>query len=85
MFSHIVLGANDTEASKKFYDAILNCLGYEAGNQLESGRTLYNYGKGVFLHLPNHWMGPLQIVVMEVQLVLVPRALLLLTRGMQQV
>ena len=48
MFSHIVLGANDTEASKKFYDAILNCLGYEAGNQLESGRTLYNYGKGVF-------------------------------------
>ena len=48
MFSHIVLGANDTEASKKFYDAILSCLGYEAGNQLESGRTLYNYGKGVF-------------------------------------
>ncbi|MBM89382.1 MAG: glyoxalase [Gammaproteobacteria bacterium] len=48
MFSHIVLGANDTDASKKFYDATLSCLGYETGTQLESGRTLYNYGKGVF-------------------------------------
>lgn len=48
MFSHIVLGVNDIDASKQFYDATLNCLGYKMGTQLESGRTLYNYGKGVF-------------------------------------
>ena len=48
MFSHIVVGSNDTEASKRFYDATLRCLGYGEGHQMESGRTLYNYGKGVF-------------------------------------
>lgn len=31
MFSHIMLGSNDLEASKKFYDAILGTLGYEPG------------------------------------------------------
>ena len=46
MFSHIVVGSNDTEASKRFYDATLRCLGYGEGHQMESGRTLYNYGKG---------------------------------------
>ncbi|MEC8489702.1 MAG: VOC family protein, partial [Pseudomonadota bacterium] len=28
MFSHVMIGANDLEASKKFYDAILGVLGY---------------------------------------------------------
>ena len=31
MFSHIMLGANSIEESKKFYDAILGELGYKAG------------------------------------------------------
>ena len=31
MFSHVMLGANDLEASKKFYDAVLGVLGYEPG------------------------------------------------------
>ena len=28
MFSHIMVGANDMEASKKFYDAALGAIGY---------------------------------------------------------
>ena len=31
MFSHIMLGANDLEASKEFYDAVLGKLGAEPG------------------------------------------------------
>jgi catechol 2,3-dioxygenase-like lactoylglutathione lyase family enzyme len=48
MFSHITLGANDLSKSKIFYDAILGCLGHEAGIQPDSSRCLYNYGKGSF-------------------------------------
>ncbi|HKI74585.1 MAG TPA: VOC family protein, partial [Pseudomonadales bacterium] len=28
MFSHIMIGANDVEASKRFYDAVLGALGH---------------------------------------------------------
>ena len=31
MFSHVMLGANDIEASKKFYDAALGELGIQPG------------------------------------------------------
>ena len=31
MFSHIMVGANDIEASKAFYDATLGALGYGPG------------------------------------------------------
>jgi len=31
MFSHIMVGANDIEASKAFYDATLGALGHGAG------------------------------------------------------
>ena len=31
MFSHIMVGANDIEASKKFYDEVLGVLGCEPG------------------------------------------------------
>ena len=31
MFSHIMVGANDLEASKKFYDAVLGKLGAKPG------------------------------------------------------
>ena len=35
MFSHITLGANDVEASRKFYDAALGALGHQPGNPSE--------------------------------------------------
>ncbi|MEN9720115.1 MAG: hypothetical protein RIT13_820 [Pseudomonadota bacterium] len=31
MFSHVMLGVNDLEVSKKFYDALLGTLGYGPG------------------------------------------------------
>ena len=31
MFSHVMLGVNDLEVSKKFYDALLGTLGISPG------------------------------------------------------
>ena len=31
MFSHVTVGANDVEASHKFYDAVLGALGHKPG------------------------------------------------------
>ncbi len=31
MFSHVMVGVNDLEASKKFYDAVLSTLGVGPG------------------------------------------------------
>ena len=52
MFSHVMVGSNDIERSKRFYDATLGCLG--AGKPLrhrESGghkRLFYRHGGGTF-------------------------------------
>jgi catechol 2,3-dioxygenase-like lactoylglutathione lyase family enzyme len=48
MFSHVMIGANDIQASKKFYDAILATLGYQSGVIDEKGRCFYMSDKGVF-------------------------------------
>ena len=41
MFSHIMIGANDVQESKVFYDAILATMGYEPGVIEEKGRCFY--------------------------------------------
>ena len=48
MFSHVMLGANDLDESKKFYDAILATLGHEPGVADEKGRYFYYTRSGVF-------------------------------------
>lgn len=48
MFSHIMVGANDIEASKKFYDATLGALGYPPGNQDDKGRVFWMTPTGIF-------------------------------------
>lgn len=48
MFSHVMLGANDIEASKKFYDAILGALGCKPGVIDDKGRCFYFTKTGVF-------------------------------------
>jgi len=48
MYSHIMVGANDVQESKKFYDAILATMGYEPGVFDEKGRVFYFDKKGVF-------------------------------------
>ncbi|MFC3711709.1 VOC family protein [Sphingoaurantiacus capsulatus] len=47
MFSHIMLGADDTAASKKFYDATLGALGIAPGNVDDKGRVFYMTPTGV--------------------------------------
>lgn len=48
MFSHIMVGANDIEASKKFYDAALGALGVAPGMTDDKGRVFYRTSTGVF-------------------------------------
>lgn len=47
MFSHIMLGANDIEASKKFYNAILGVLGQGEAVQDPKGRYFWVTEKGI--------------------------------------
>jgi len=46
MFSHIVLGANDIDASRRFYDAALGALGIPPGAVDEWGRVVYLHQGG---------------------------------------
>lgn len=48
MFSHIMVGANDIDASRKFYDAVLGTLGLPAAITDEKGRLFYLSPNGVF-------------------------------------
>jgi catechol 2,3-dioxygenase-like lactoylglutathione lyase family enzyme len=49
MFSHIVLGADDVPAAKKFYDAVLGALGHGPGNDAGNGRIVYATPAGMLL------------------------------------
>lgn len=48
MFSHIMLGSNDLERSKKFYDAVLGTLGAGPGFQDDKGRVFWMTPAGIF-------------------------------------
>lgn len=48
MFSHIMIGANDMEKSKAFYDATLGALGHEPGVMDDKGRCFYFTPTGIF-------------------------------------
>ena len=47
MFSHVMLGVSDIEASKKFYDAVLGTIGVGPGVE-NKGRYFYISPGGVF-------------------------------------
>ena len=47
MFSHVMLGAQDLEASKKFYDAVLGTLGIAPGVD-NPNRFFYRSATGTF-------------------------------------
>lgn len=50
MFSHIVLGADDIQAAKKFYDAALAPLGHGPGAELPPGdRIIYQGEAGILM------------------------------------
>jgi catechol 2,3-dioxygenase-like lactoylglutathione lyase family enzyme len=48
MYSHIMVGADDVAASKKFYDATLGALGHPAGSMDDKGRVFYMTPTGIF-------------------------------------
>jgi len=48
MFSHVMVGADDIEASKKFYDSVLGSLGVSPGETDPHGRVWYSGTNGLF-------------------------------------
>lgn len=48
MFSHIMVGADDVDVSKKFYDAVLGAIGVPEGKIDPKGRVFYRTSSGVF-------------------------------------
>ncbi|WP_294391958.1 VOC family protein [uncultured Sphingomonas sp.] len=49
MFSHIVVGADDVDTSRTFYDAALGALGIAAGEVDERKRAVYVHAGGRLL------------------------------------
>ena len=49
MFSHIMVGSNNIERSKKFYDALLGALGAKPAITDDKGRLIYMHNNGLFL------------------------------------
>ena len=48
MFSHVMVGSNDIEHSKTFYDALLGTLGVPPGFVDDKGRVFYRTKTGTF-------------------------------------
>lgn len=49
MFSHIMVGADDIDAAKKFYDACFIALGGRAGSVDPKGRVMYMKDGSIFI------------------------------------
>ena len=49
MFSHIVVGSNDIDRSKSFYDAIFGAIGGTPGIRDAKGRLIYMHNGGTLL------------------------------------
>ena len=49
MFSHVMVGADDTAAAKTFYDATLGVLGVAPGFADDKGRAVYMTPTGIFI------------------------------------
>ena len=52
MFSHIMVGANDTAASKAFYDATFAAMGIGPGHADDKGRVFWMTPTGIFAITP---------------------------------
>ena len=49
MFSHMAVGSNDTERSKRFYDALFAAMGAAPGRQDPKGRVAYAHDGCAFI------------------------------------
>jgi catechol 2,3-dioxygenase-like lactoylglutathione lyase family enzyme len=49
MFSHVMVGSNDIDRSRKFYDALFGAVGGKPGVQDPKGRLLYPHNGGLLM------------------------------------
>jgi catechol 2,3-dioxygenase-like lactoylglutathione lyase family enzyme len=49
MYSHMMVGTNDTARSKDFYDAVFTAIGGKPGRQDDKGRLIYMHNGGLFM------------------------------------
>ena len=49
MYSHIMIGSNDIDRSKKFYDALFTAMGAEPATPDARGRLAYSHNGGRFM------------------------------------
>ena len=52
MYSHVMVGSNDIDASKTFYDALFTAIGSKEGTVDPKGRLVYLNNDGIFLVTP---------------------------------
>jgi len=52
MFSHLMVGSNDLERSRRFYDALFTAIGSKPGRTDEKGRLSYARSGAVFMVSP---------------------------------
>jgi catechol 2,3-dioxygenase-like lactoylglutathione lyase family enzyme len=52
MFSHMMVGSNDIDRSKRFYDALFGAMGAKPGRQDDKGRLSYAHNGAVFMITP---------------------------------
>ena len=52
MYSHNMVGSNDVDRSKKFYDAVFTAMGGRDGMKDDKGRLIYMYNDGLFMVTP---------------------------------
>jgi len=52
MYSHMMVGSNDIDRSKKFYDAVFAAMGGNPGILDDKGRLIYLHNGGAFLVTP---------------------------------
>ena len=52
MFSHIMVGADDMDAARKFYDATFAAFGGNPAIADDKGRLIYMHNGGLFIVTP---------------------------------
>ncbi len=52
MYSHNMVGSNDIQRSKQFYDATFKAIGGKEAITDDKGRLIYMHGGGIFLVTP---------------------------------
>lgn len=52
MFSHVMVGSNDVDGSKRFYDSLFDAMGAKPGRIDDKGRLAYRHNGSVFMVTP---------------------------------